>query len=185
MIKVANRARDKTITNPPAIIKIFLKGEELLSGADVGVGVSVTEVPRTAEGEDDSFCVPVGVSFEVGLGVTFAAVLVGVGPLVDVGILVGVGGLVGAGVSVGVGMGVLVGMEVGVGVGVSVGVGVGAKIKLQTLLQSLQVPVESLALTLQYHVPSGRFNGEYDVSTVLFSLFIEVEGKVWSSSIWT
>lgn len=45
----------------------------------------------------------------------------------------------------------------GAGVGVGVGVGVEVlKIKDQILLQPLQLPLESLASTLQYQVPSDK-----------------------------
>ncbi len=53
-----------------------------------------------------------------------------------------------------------VGVEVGVGVAVGVGVGEGAtKLKFQVELQSLHVPDESLAFTLQYQVPSDKPDG--------------------------
>lgn len=60
-----------------------------------------------------------------------------------------------------VGVGVGFGVGEGVGEGASVGVGSGDgvaedKVNIQGLLQSLQLPLLSLALILQYQVPSVK-----------------------------
>lgn len=79
-----------------------------------------------------------------------------------VGFIVGAGVLDGVVVVLGFGEGVLVEVEGGgLGDGVAEGVAVDGGVSVvkmndQLLLQSLQVPLLSLALILQYHVPSVK-----------------------------
>lgn len=81
--------------------------------------------------------------------------MVGVG----IGVCVGIGVAVGEGLAVGLGVGVGVGVGAGEGVGVGEGVGEGVasvSTKDQIVLQSLQLPDESLALTLQFQMPKDN-----------------------------